>query len=57
MAIDLLTEFDPFLSNNLEMYTTTQEKVKHYTYEQFISIMSKQVLNTMIQGVREAQYF
>jgi len=61
MALELLAEFDPFLSNHLETYGNpgkgNTSYISYNVYEQFISIMSRQVLNTIIQEVKASRYF
>ncbi|XP_029347739.1 uncharacterized protein LOC100568464 isoform X2 [Acyrthosiphon pisum] len=61
MALELLAEFDPFLSNHLETYGNpgkgNTSYISYNIYEQFINIMSKQVLNTIIQEVKASRYF
>jgi len=61
MALELLAEFDPFLSNHLETYGNPGKGntlyISYNIYEQFINIMSKQVLNTIIQEGKASRYF
>jgi len=61
MAFELLAEFDPFLSNHLETYGNpgkgNTSYISYNVYEQFISIMSRQVLNKIIQEVKTSRYF
>lgn len=63
MALELLAEFDHFLLNHLETYGNPGKSNTSYIsyhiyiiYEQFISIMSKQVVNTVILEIK-ARYF
>jgi hypothetical protein len=45
MALELLADFDPFLSNHLETYGNpgkcNTSYISYNVYEQFISIMSR----------------
>jgi hypothetical protein len=59
MALELLAEFDPFLSNYLETYGNSGKGntscISYNICEQFISIISKQILYTIIQEVKASR--
>ncbi|KAL4141603.1 hypothetical protein QTP88_004219 [Uroleucon formosanum] len=61
MAMELVAEYDPFLSQHISKYGNpgkgNTSYLSFYTYEQFISIMSEKVLETIIKEVKAATYF
>lgn len=61
MALELIAEFDPFLSKHIKKYGNSGKGnvsyISYHTYEQFINIMSKKVRDTIIQEVKNAKYF
>lgn len=61
MAIELLAEFDPFMSEHLKQYGNPGKGFTSYisstTYEEIIQIMAKKVELTIIQEVNSAHYF
>ncbi|KAL4105277.1 hypothetical protein QTP88_020530 [Uroleucon formosanum] len=61
MALELLAEFDPFISNHISKNSNPGKGhtsyLSYYIYEQFILIMSKKVENTIIQDINNSRYF
>lgn len=61
MAMELVAEYDPFLSQHISKYGNpgkgNTSYLSFYTYEQFISIMSEKVLKTIIKEVKAPTYF
>ncbi|XP_060852987.1 zinc finger MYM-type protein 1-like isoform X2 [Rhopalosiphum padi] len=61
MALELLAEFDPFISNHISKNGNPGKGhtsyLSYYIYEQFILLMSKKVENTIIQDVNTSRYF
>ncbi|CAI6371600.1 unnamed protein product [Macrosiphum euphorbiae] len=61
MALELLAEFDPFISNHISTNGNPGKGhtsyLSYYIYEQFILLMSKKVENTIIQDVNTSRYF
>ncbi|KAL4089440.1 hypothetical protein QTP88_024475 [Uroleucon formosanum] len=61
MAMELVAEYDPFLSQHISKYGNpgkgNTSYLSFYTYEQFISIMSEKVLETIIKEVKAVTYF
>jgi len=61
MALELLAEFDLFISNHISTNGNPGKGhtsyLSYYIYEQFILLMSKKVENTIIQDVNTSQYF
>lgn len=61
MAVELIAEFDPFLSLHLKKYGNPGKGkisyISYHTYEQFINIMSEKVRNTIVEEIKTAKYF
>jgi len=61
MAMELVAEYDSFLSQHISKYGNSGKgntsHLSFYTYEQFISIMSEKVIETIIKEVKTATYF
>jgi len=61
MALELLAEFDPFISNHISKNGNPGKGhtsyLSYYIYEQFILLMSKKVENTIIQDINTSRYF
>lgn len=61
MGLELISEFDPFLSAHLKKYGGSGKGnvsyISYHTYEQFIIIMSKKVKNIIIKEIKNAKYF
>lgn len=61
MALELLAEFDPFISNHISKNSNPAKGhtsyLSYYIYEQFILLMSKKVEKTIIQNVNTTRYF
>lgn len=61
MALELLAEFDPFISNHISKYGNPGKGHTSYLsyniYEQFMSFMSKKVEHTIINDVNKYRYF
>lgn len=60
-CLELLSEYDPFLSHHIEKYgnkgSGNVSYVSSDTCDEFISIMGTKVLNQIIKEVNEAHYF
>lgn len=54
-------EFDPFLANQITKYGNTGKSHTSYlsysTYEQFITLMTKKVENTIVKCINDSRYF
>lgn len=61
MAIELISEFDIVLSERIKKYGNPDKGHTSYlsfhTYEQFISLMAENVVNSIVQEVKRARYF
>lgn len=61
MALELIAEFDPFISNHIFKYGNpgkgNTSYLSYYIYEQFIILMSKKVEKTIIQDVINSRYY
>ncbi|XP_050523340.1 zinc finger MYM-type protein 1-like [Daktulosphaira vitifoliae] len=61
MAIELLSEFDPFMAEHLKQYGNPGRGFTSYLscniYEEIIKIMAEKVLSTIIQEINDAHYF
>lgn len=61
MAIELLAEFDPFMSEHIKRYGNPGKGYTSYisssTFEEIIQIMSKKVKSTIIQEIKDSHYF
>ncbi|XP_065651179.1 uncharacterized protein LOC136079371 [Hydra vulgaris] len=61
MAMELVAEYDPFLCQHISKYGNpgkgNTSYLSFHAYEQFISIMSEKVLETIIKEVKAATYF
>jgi len=61
MTIELLAEFDPFMSEHIKWYGNPGKGCTSYisssTYEEIILIMSKKVQSTIIQDINVSHYF
>ncbi|XP_050546739.1 zinc finger MYM-type protein 1-like [Daktulosphaira vitifoliae] len=61
MAIELLSEFYPFMAEHLKQYGNPGRGFTSYLscniYEEIIKIMAEKVLSTIIQEINDAHYF
>lgn len=61
MALELIAEFDPFLTTHIKKYRNLGKGnvsyISYSTYKQFINIISEKVRNTIIQKTKNAKYF
>lgn len=61
MSLELIAEFDPFLSNHIAQYANKGKGSTSYlsfaTFEQFIYIMAEKVKETIVNEIKDAKYF
>jgi len=61
MSLELIAEFDPFLSNNIAQYASKGKGKTLYlsfgTFEKRVSIMAEKVKETIVNEIKDAKYF
>lgn len=61
MSLELIAEFDPFLSNHITQYANKGKGSTSYlsfgTFEKFVSIMAEKVKETIVNEIKDAKYF
>ncbi|XP_060846758.1 zinc finger MYM-type protein 1-like [Rhopalosiphum padi] len=61
MSLELIAEFDPFLSNHIAQYANKGKGSTSYlsfaTFEQFVYIMAEKVKETIVNEIKDAKYF
>lgn len=61
MSLELIAEFDPFLSNHIAQYANKGKGSTSYlsfaTFEQFVNIMAEKVKETIVNEIKDAKYF
>lgn len=61
MAMELIAEYDPFLSQHISLYGNpgkgNTSYMSFHTYEQFINLMSEKVIEQIVVEIKTAVYF